>query len=166
MVRTVVRLGETFSPRTGEEAIRAFVPDVAPVETAGECTLLRTRAAGATVATAYYPTRSAAVAQVSLTFDSAGHLIRYSERRGIPRLTGMTRDMSDLQRDSLMRTAEAAVRSTTISFDYAIDQAIASNRGGGKPTNAVLGPVRSMEKLEALGTPAARLERVRKFCGV
>lgn len=64
-----------------------------------------------------YPARIGAAAQVSITFDSAGHLVRYSERRGIPRITGITRDMSDAQRDSAMRAAEASVRSTTINFD-------------------------------------------------
>jgi hypothetical protein len=53
-----------------------------------------------------------------------------------------------------------------LSFDYAIDQAIVMNRGGGKPTNAVLGTIRSMENVAKLGPPAARIERARKLCGV
>ena len=53
-----------------------------------------------------------------------------------------------------------------MSFDYAIDQAVVSNSGGGQPTNAIIGPIRDIEKLEKLGPPTARLARVRKFCGV
>jgi hypothetical protein len=160
-----VRIGESFSPETGDAAIRAFVPDVAATDSGGECTLNRTGGSGATIVNAYFPARAGAKSQVTITFDSARHLVRYSERHGIPHLGSMT-GLSDAQRDSVMRAADAAVRSTSVSFDYAIDQAVASNRGGGKPTHAVLGTVRAMEKLESLDVPAARQERVRKLCGV
>jgi hypothetical protein len=74
--------------------------------------------------------------------------------------------MSDAQLDSARRAAEAATRSTSISFDYAVDQAVASNRGGGRPSQAVIAPVRSMESLEKLGPPTKRLQHVRRLCGV
>jgi len=41
-----------------------------------------------------------------------------------------------------------ARRSTTISLNYAIDQAIARNFGGGKPDDAVLASVREIESLQ------------------
>ena len=159
-------MGETFRPLTDDESIRKFVPDVALVETGGECTLFRTGGSGATITTAFFPTRKEVVTQISITFDSAGHLVRYAERRGGSRTTGLSRQTSDAQFDSVVRAADAVARSTTISFDYAIDQGTASNRGGGKPTLAILGPVRNLEKLESLGNPAARIERVRQLCGV
>ena len=162
----VVRTGETFRPLTDEESIRKFVTDVAVVETEGECTLIRTGGSGATITTAFFPSRKAVVTQISITFDSAGHLVRYSERRGGSRTTGLNRQSSDAQFDSVVRAANASARSTTLSFDYAIDQGVASNTGGGKPTIAILGPVRTLERLESLGNPAARIERVRKLCGV
>jgi hypothetical protein len=165
LVRTSVRAGETFIPRTGDEAIRAFVPDVSGEETGGECTFVRTGGSGATVATAYYPSRLMARLQVSVTFDSAGRLVRYSERRGIVRFAP-TPGMTPAQIDSLVRATEAQVRSTSISMDYAIDQAVVSNRGGGKPTEAVLATVRAIERLDKLGPPVARMERMRKLCGV
>jgi hypothetical protein len=99
-------------------------------------------------------------------FDSAGRLVRYSETRGVVHLDGPIGTMSPAQRDSVFRAAEARVRTTSISLDYAIDQAIVSNRGGGKPTDAVLATVRSVERLEKLGPPMARMERMRKLCGV
>lgn len=66
----------------------------------------------------------------------------------------------------MARAAQEKVRTTTISLDYAVDQALLSNRGGGKPTDAVLATVREVERLEKLGPPAARMERMRKLCGV
>jgi len=40
------------------------------------------------------------------------------------------------------------------------------NRGGGKPTDAILATVRAIERLEKLGPPIARVERMRRLCGV
>jgi hypothetical protein len=54
----------------------------------------------------------------------------------------------------------------TVTLDYAIDQAFAMNRGGGRPTDAITAPVRDMERLRQLGPPAARIERVRRLCAV
>ena len=70
-----------------------------------------------------------------------------------------------LSRSSL-RAALNATRSTNVSLDYAIDQAVVSNRGGGRPTEAIIGNVRQIESLEKLGPLTARIERIRKLCGV
>jgi hypothetical protein len=158
-------VSESFTPRTDAAALRAFVPDVAPVDSGGECSVTRTGGSGATVVSAAFPTRAASHTTSTITFDSAGHLVRFSERRGAMRLPS-TAGMTDAQRDSVMRWAIGARRSSTISFDYVIDQAIATNTGGGQPTSAILGPIREVEKLEALGPPTRRLALVRKLCGV
>jgi hypothetical protein len=163
MVR-VVR-GEIFFPAAGDSAIRAFVPDVQPVDSGGECRVMRTSGSGATITTAYFPSFDSTRTTVSVMFDSVGHLVRYSENRGAVRLRTPP-SMSEAQRDSVFRASRAAVRTTTISFDYAIDQAVASNDGGGLPNRAVIGSVRSMENLEKLGPPTKRLARVRRLCGV
>jgi hypothetical protein len=156
---------DSFSPQRGEAAMRAFVPEVAADETGGECMVGRTPGSGATMVTAFYPARTTSTFQITLTFDSVGHVVRYSERRGIPHIkppTGATR----AQLDSTIRATDASLRSTTISLDYPIDQGMVMNRGGGKPTNAVMATVRDVEHAEKLGSISARLERMRKLCGV
>jgi hypothetical protein len=161
----LIRATDSFSPQRGEAALRAFVPEVSADETGGECTVNRTTGSGATMVTAFYPARTNPRFQITVTFDSVGHVVRYSERRGIPRVkppTGATR----AQVDSTIRAAEASIRSTTISFDYPIDQAIVMNRGGGRPTDAVMATIRDVEHVEKFGSVAARLERMRKLCGV
>lgn len=165
MVRVAVTRGESFSPSSGDSAIRAFVPEIAPTDSGGECRLFRTRGNGATFVTAYFPSFDSARTTISVTFDSAGHLVRFADRRGGVRFNtpGAT---TEAQRDSAVRAARAAARSTSISFDYAIDQAIAANDGGGKPTLAVIGSVRSMENLQKLGPPTKRLALVRRLCAV
>lgn len=165
MIRTRVAIGESFSPKSGEAALLAFVPDVAPLDSGGECSVMRTGGSGATIVTASFPKRIGAHTSATITFDSAGHLIRFSERRGVSPI-GSTAAMTDAQRDSAIRASGIARRSTTISFDYAIDQAVVSNSGGGRPSDAIIGTVRSVEKLEKLGPPTERLARVRKLCGV
>ncbi|HEY4303207.1 MAG TPA: hypothetical protein VGM82_01965 [Gemmatimonadaceae bacterium] len=138
-------------------------PDVKADEVGGECSLNRTSGNGALFVTAFYPTRAASNTQTSVTFDSAGHVIRYSETRGI---THSTRGLTIQQMDSVRRAFDATNRSTAISFDYGADRALAMNRGGGKPTTAITSSVRDMEKLDNLQQPAARMERMRKLCGV
>lgn len=163
--RVNVFIGESFSPRTGSAAIAEFVPDIAPTDSGGECMVSRTGGSGATIVSVAFPSRAASRTQATIVFDSSGRLTRYSERRGgsrIPSTVGMTA----AQRDSTVRVASLATRSTTISLDYAIDQAVISNRGGGKPTDAVLSTVRAVEKLEKFGPIVARIERVRRLCGV
>jgi hypothetical protein len=157
-------VGESFSPRTGEAAVKAFIPEVAPVDSGGECFVTRTGGSGATLVSASFPRRTAAHTQASITFDSSGRLTRFSERRGgmVPPMIGLTQE----QRDSTIRAVSASTRSTLITIDYAIDQAIVQNRGGGRPTDAILSNIRAIEKMEKFGPIVARVERVRRLCGV
>jgi hypothetical protein len=158
-------VGDAFTPKTGEAALRAFVPDVAPVDSGGECAVARTTGSGATTVTAGFPARIASQTSATMTFDSAGHLVRFSERRG--RATSRsTTGMTTAQRDSTLRAMTDAVRITMISLDYSIDQAIVTNRGGGKPSDGIFGTVRAVESLPQLGPLTARLARVRQLCGV
>jgi hypothetical protein len=162
MMRAVAT-SESFVPGTGPQALKAFVADVKPDEAGGECSLTRTTGNGALIATAFYPTRAASATQVTIAFDSAGHAARYSELRGVPHIKPGLRIA---QVDSARRAIEAVMRSTSITFDYAVDRAFALNRGAGKPTVAITSTVREMENLDNLQKPAARMERMRKLCGV
>lgn len=165
MMRMAIREGERFYPATGDSALSAFVPDVPPYDSGGVCNISKPFGPGVTMVTAYFPSIDSARTNVGLTFDSSGHLVRFYDRRGsvyVRYPPGSTPE----QRDSIRMLAESRVRSTSISFDYPVNQAIARNSGGGKPTVAVLGTVRSMENLEKLGPPKARIQRVRQLCGV
>jgi hypothetical protein len=160
-----IRASDSFSPQHGEAAMRAFVPEVAVEDGGGECMVSRTAGSGATIVTAFYPLRTNSRFQITVTFDSVGHVVRYSERRGVPHIKPPP-NATRVQVDSAIRAAEAAIRSTSISLDYPIDQAIVMNRGGGKPTDAVMATIRDVEHAEKLGSVSARLEEMRKLCGV
>lgn len=159
-----MRTSETFSPRSGVAALHDFVPEAPAVDDEGECTLSRTAGSGATTVYAYYPKRVGSRMSISITFDSAGHLVRYSENRG--RAMGvMPPNATPAQRDSVLRTSEAVQRSTSVTLDYPVDRAMVINRGAGRPTDAVMGTVRDVEAMEKLGL-RDRMTRVRKLCGV
>jgi hypothetical protein len=160
-----VSVGESFAAQSGEAAWHAFVPDVAPVDSGGECVVGRTGGSGATVVQAYFPSRLGVRTQMTITFDSSGRLVRVSDRWGVVRAPS-TVGMTPAQRDSSLRAATFGPRTTQVSLDYAVDQAFVMNRGGGKPTDAITGPVRVIERLPRLGPPVARIERARRLCGV
>jgi hypothetical protein len=167
IMRTRITNVDSFSPETGTAALKAFVPDVPAFETGGECALHKlTPAAKSTVATAYFPNRTESQMNVSITFDSAGHVARYSEVRGMTGLRGIPPGTSEAQRDTLLRAALAKTRTTSISFNYDIEQAVVRNHGGGVPDNAVLATPREMESLAILGPVKDRLVRIRRLCGV
>jgi hypothetical protein len=158
---------ESFSPETGAAAVKAFVPDVAPTDSGGECRITKLPgSSNATIVAASFPNRATAKMNVSLTFDSVGHLVRYGEVRGYTGIHNIPPGTTEAQRDSMMRAAQLATRSTSISLDYAIGQAILHNRGGGLPDHAVLASPRDVEGLAILGPIKERLVRVRKLCGV
>lgn len=161
-----VRRGAEFFPSSGEAAIRAFRPQIAAFDSAGECRLTRTSGSGATRVMAMFPSRVDSKLRVSLAFDSSGRLIQYSESRGIVPAVHLPPTAPRAQLDSAFRASMAASRTTNIDLNYALDQAVAVNRDGERTTSSVIGTVRSMENLESLGNPRARMERVRKLCGV
>lgn len=165
-VITEITRAERFRPMTGDSAIKAFVPDVLPEESGGVCNVSRPYGPGVTVVIATFPNNdSTARSSLMVTFDSAGHVVRFADRRGrisYRTAPGLTMD----QRDSVRRALDATMRSTSINFDYAINQALVMNSGGGKPTVAITGSIRSMENLEKLGPPTKRIQRLRKLCGV
>ena len=165
--RVRVSFSEPFSPNVGPEAVKAFVPDVAANEAGGECAIRPVpMGTKATSVVAYFPGRTMAVMTVSLVFDSANHLVQYSEARGVTGLRNVPAGALNIARDSMLKALHDATRTTHISMNYALGQGTARNYGGGKPDNAVLATVREIESLPVLGPVKDRLARVRKLCGV
>ena len=163
--RGQVIIGDGFSPNSGAEALKAFAPAMPAVDSGGECSLSRSTGSGATTVIASFPNHTRREMTVSMVFDSVGHLMRYAESRGLgDRIS--TAGMTPAQRDSTLAAHIRATRSTNVSLDWAVDRGLAMNRIPGKPTDAVIANVREVESLPQLGPVSARLERVRKLCGV
>jgi hypothetical protein len=164
---TMVMMAPTMErPTGGPAALASWKPDILPVDSGGECNLTRTSGSGATTVSALFPSMKDARTSIHLSFDSAGRLIRFSERRGGLHNFTMSPGTTTQQRDSILRASIDSRRSTNISLDFAMDNGMAMNRGGGRPTTAVHGNVREMESLEQFGPPKARIARARRLCGV
>ncbi len=154
----------SFSPRSDQASIDAYVPDIAPFDSGGECNVLRTGGNGATIVSAQYPDRLHARTSVTMTFDSAGHMVRFNERHS-DRANEAYRGCAE-QLDSALQAHTRVTRSSTVQLDFVLDQGLALSSGAGKPTIAISAPVRVIERLARLGPPTERMARSRKLCGV
>lgn len=161
MVRAV---SAPTTPQSADSAIRAFVAAVPPADSAGQCTLTRSRGSGATRVTARFRARDSSGTTVTLWFDSVGSLVRFSDSRGSKPIR-LPPELSGSQRDSAMSARINAQVMTFISLDFATDEARAMNQGSGA-RGSIEGSVRELESLPALGPPVERIRRVRRFCGV
>jgi hypothetical protein len=155
-------------PSAVSDSVRqAWTPDNPLVLDGGECSFSRSSGNGSATVRAFFPTMKASRSIVTLSFDSVGHLVRYSETRGMPRMIEISSaGLSASQRDSAVRARITATRSTYIMLDFAVDEARAFNEGGGRPSQSASGSVRSMESLDKLGPPVKTIAHVRRLCSV
>jgi hypothetical protein len=144
----------------------SFVAEVESNEIGGECNSASPFGPNSTVVIANFPTRAAPLMNAVLTFDSVGHLIRYNETRGFSGARGVPATATPAERDSIRAAQGAAIRSTSISFDYTTGLAILRNFGGRQPSVIATAPVAVVEKMPQFGPINERVERVRKLCGV
>ena len=163
-VSSIAILRSVSERQSSESAIRSFVAAVPPADSAGQCSLTRSRGSGATRVTAQFRARDSSGTTVTLWFDSVGALVRFSDSRGT-RPIGLTGTLAGPQRDSAFTARINAQTMTFISLDFATDEASAMNQGGGV-RGSIMGSVRELENLPALGPPVERIKRVRKLCGV
>jgi len=153
------------APMLAVAALKAFKPAVAPSDSGGECSLNRSSGSGATTVVATFPGHVRPSMSVAMTFDSAGHLVRYSESRGLAGPIS-TLGMTPKQRDSTLAAHIRSTRSTNITLDWPVDRGMVINRIPGEPTDAVMAAVREVESRPQLGPVSARIDRVRRLCGV
>jgi hypothetical protein len=163
---TQVRIrSESFSPATSDSALRAFKPHAQPVDSAGQCAVRRSSGNGSTIVSASFQGANSTGTTTTLSFDSVGHLVRFTDAWGSPRIRpapGASRE----QLDSAFSRVSRSIRMTSITLDWSVDQAMVFNSGGGEPTVAVTSSVRAVENLPQLGPPTKRIQFIRKFCGV
>jgi hypothetical protein len=159
------------SPVVGERlhrdrllALRRFRPARPAVDSGGECVVREGFAPGERILAGYFPSRADGEVLVNLTVDSAGRLLRYEERRGLLRVPGMAQARTAAARDSAVRAAERATRTTHIWLDRVTGEARAVNQGGGEPSEGVFGRVDEFETARELGLPGARAARVAALC--
>ena len=150
----------------GDSALNAFVLAVAPVESGGECRLTRPTPKVTTIA-AHFPSYDSSQTRLTITFDSAGHLVRFIESRGrVPTSIILRADSTRIPpSDSVLRAAIISIPQSQIQLDFPLDEAVVMNLGNGRPTSAHT-TIAGIEKFDKFGPPSKRILRVRKLCGV
>lgn len=163
---TDVLIGRPSSrPNATPAALARFRPAQPAPDTSGVCEPRVMRIGSGRQITMWIPDRATARATIAAIFDSTGRLVRSSERRGViaVRTPGGAKSMEEVRR--AFDAAEAAVRTTMLSFDYVIDQALLTNRGGGQADETVMARASEAGALESLGRPRARLDAMIARCG-
>jgi hypothetical protein len=161
--RVEVRISDSFTPRTTDADIENFVAEIAAVDSGGECQVMRT--GNVTRVTAYFPSQASYRMTNGIAFDSSGHVIQFNESRYAEahvRMPPMPRE----KLDSAVRAMRDEARSTSITLNYPFDQGIATNRGGGRPTDGILTTVRRLERAPRFGPLTQHMARMRALCGV
>ncbi len=158
----------------GTLTLATFQPDLPAVEGGFECTgreavgqnglgrqlLGRTAISISAVA----PSRADTRATIVLVVDSAGDVVRYAERRGPPIRPAVRPGFESQATAAEVASAAAAVRSTTITLDFARRRATVANRGGGTPEQLVSGPIDVVGSMDKFGRPLDRAARVLAQC--
>ncbi|MEP6495356.1 MAG: hypothetical protein ABJF01_21900 [bacterium] len=165
----------SVSPSVGGAATLAdFQPDLPAVDGLYECTgreaigqdglgrqLLGPNAVSFS---AVLPSRAETRVTIVVVVDSAGKIIRYAERRGPPIRPATPPGLESRATAAEVAAAAASVRSTTITLDYARGLATVANRGGGRPEQAVSGPIDVVGAMDKFGKPLDRAARVLAQC--
>lgn len=155
--------GARVSTNQSEEAIRAWRPDRAAVEGGGECQSFPMPMPGVRTLSVQFPSRAKPEGTVSITVDSLGRLLRYSDNRGA-RNVRIPANATAAQRDSAIAADNARMRRTSISLDFASGMGIAVNQGGDLPDDAVSSHVTVFNTHQQFGSPAKRIEQVTAIC--
>jgi hypothetical protein len=160
----VITRSETRALRTPTRAqLDSFAFDVALPADSGVCVRRPVPiGVGRTVAI-YYPDQRQAVASAVVTLDSAGRIVRFSDRRGQVTLQGL-RGASPAQFDSALAANRRATRSSSLYLDYVLGQAIVGNEGGGLPEQHWMLPINVVANNPRFGRPAVRARQIVARC--
>lgn len=97
--------------------------------------------------------------------DGTGKVLRYSEARGLPRVTIEATDLSPAQRDSAVRAQLGAGPRTVITLDYVTGEATAIDTDAPRDQPAgIRGSAASFDTLPNMGPPRARSAAVLARC--
>ena len=112
----------------------------------------------------YYPGEQSAVSVATVNLDTAGRIVRFTDRRGRVRIDGL-KGATGKQIDSAFAAARRASRSSTLFLDYVMGQAVLTNDGGGKEDENLLVPLAAVANDSRFGAPDARARAVIARCG-
>ncbi len=160
----ILRRGQEVRPLRVSADVVSWRPEIAPVDSGGECSAAPLPGMGVRALLVQFPARATAQASLIVTLDSTNTPIRFTDSRGVLRTPGFAQAKTDAERDSVLREARRLVRRTTISYDFATGTAMAINLDGGRPDQAVSGAITLFDTLPAMGAPRRRMQRALAIC--
>ena len=160
-------VGEERSATSRDITLRNFVAAVPAINKGGECRIFHPPGSKVTLATAFFPSFTAATNRLTLTFDSVGNLVNFVDHRGrLPERVPADSTTTPAQRDKVFQAAMQNTRQTFIQLDFASDRATAMNVGGQGPNIGVGGTIAAVLNVASLGPPLKRIAHARKICDV
>lgn len=160
----ILRRGQEVRPLRVSADVVSWRPEIAPVDSGGECSAAPLPGMGVRALLVQFPARATARASLIVTLDSTNTPIRFTDSRGVLRTPGFALAKTEAERDSVLREARRLVRRTTISYDFATGTAMAINLDGGRPDQAVSGAITLFDTLPAMGAPRRRMQRALAIC--
>jgi hypothetical protein len=167
---TPVRVRDVLLPREeGQYDVvppEQFVPDVPLIEGEFTCGRRELLVQHLHAVTATYPSPNGTPAVVVVLRDSLGKMVSYSERRGAPIRPSLPPSAGQAETGAAVKAAADSARSTVVTISFPTRRAMVENRGGGGPTVRAEGSIQTIGRLESLGKPLERAERISASCGV
>ena len=112
----------------------------------------------------YYPDVQNAVAVATVNVDPSGRMVRFSDRRGRVKVSGL-KGVTGRQLDSAFAAARRETRSSTVYLDYVLGQAMLSNDGGGREDESIMVPLTAVANEARFGAPDSRARALLARCG-
>jgi hypothetical protein len=150
-------------PRPTQAQLDSFSFDVPLPADTGVCVRRSVPVGVGRMISVYYPDQRQAEASQTVTLDSMGHIVRFSEQRGRMNLQGL-RGATPAQFDSAIVATRRANRSSSLYLDFVLGQAMLGNEGGGRPEQHWMVPLSDVANNPRFDRPLARAYAIVSRC--
>ena len=163
LVRTTTATETRVVPVANRTRLADFSLDVPLPSDSGVCVRRPVPAGVGEMVSVYYPEQPHASAVTTVTVDTTGRIVRVSDRRGRVSFRGVPGG-TPAQFDSAFAEARRSTRSSSVTLDLVIGQAILSNDGGGRPDQSVMALASSVANDPRFDRPLARAYAIVARC--
>ena len=111
----------------------------------------------------YHPDQRQAEAVQTVTLDSVGHIVRFTEQRGRRSVQGL-RGATPAQVDSAFAASRRTNRSSSLYLDLVLGQAMLGNEGGGRPEQHWMVPLSAVANDPRFDRPLAHAYAIVARC--
>jgi len=150
-------------PRPTQAQLDSFSFDVPLPTDTGVCVRRSMPVGVGRMIAVYSPDQRNAEGVQTVTLDSVGHVVRYSEMRGRMTVEGL-RGATPAQLDSAFAAKRRTTRTSSLYLDLVMGQAILGNEGGGQPEQHWVVPLSAIANNPHFDRPLARANAIVTRC--